>query len=292
MKPILYGIKYVLQHLIFKADIPLICGLVLTNKCNLHCRHCRVADRGTQDLYFEEITNVIDSFYRDGGRCLYLEGGEPFLWQDGQYRLDDIVDYAHRTGIFTVIIYTNGTIPITTSADTVFVSVDGLEKTHNFLRGNTFSRIMGNIQESHHPSIFVNYTINNCNKDEIEDFCEYADHVKQIRSVFFYFHTPYYGQDELYIEPAERNQILQRLLVCKRKYGILNSQAGLRSAMRNDWTRPLSICTVYEKGCFYKCCRYPDNPQLCQNCGYLSYAEIDQTLKLKPSAIVNALKYF
>jgi Fe-coproporphyrin III synthase len=292
MKPILYGIKYVIQRLMFKTDTPLICGLVLTNKCNLHCRHCRVADRGTKDLCFEEITKVIDSFYRDGGRCLYLEGGEPFLWQDGQHGIEDIVEYAHGIGIFTVIIYTNGTLPIATSADTVFVSVDGLEKTHNFLRGNTFTRIMGNIQESNHPSIFVNYTINNRNKDEIEDFCEYADRVRQIRSVFFYFHTPYYGRDELYVESTERNQILRRLLVCKRKNGILNSRAGLKSAMRNDWTRPLGICTVYEKGCFYKCCRYPDNPELCQNCGYLSYAEIDQTLKLKPSAIVNALKYF
>jgi len=95
MKPILYGIKYVIQRLIFKADVPLICGLVLTNKCNLHCRHCRVADRGAQDLCFEEITKVIDSFYRDGGRCLYLEGGEPFLWQDGQHGIEDIVEYAH-----------------------------------------------------------------------------------------------------------------------------------------------------------------------------------------------------
>ena len=30
----------------------------------------------------------------------------------------------------------------------------------------------------------------------------------------------------------------------------------------------------------------------CKDCGYLSYAEIDQTLKLKPGAITNALKYF
>jgi Fe-coproporphyrin III synthase len=159
MKPVLYGIRYVMQRLLFKADIPLICGLVLTNKCNLHCRHCRIADRGALDLCFEEITRVIDSFYRDGGRCLYLEGGEPFLWRDRQYKLEDIVEYAHGIGFFTVIIYTNGTIPITTSADTVFVSIDGLEKTHNFLRGNTFTRIMGNIQESRHSSIYVNYTI-------------------------------------------------------------------------------------------------------------------------------------
>ena len=41
-----------------------------------------------------------------------------------------------------------------------------------------------------------------------------------------------------------------------------------------------------------ECCRYSDDPELCRHCGYLSYAEIDQTLKLKPSAVLNALKYF
>jgi hypothetical protein len=72
----------------------------------------------------------------------------------------------------------------------------------------------------------------------------------------------------------------------------LNSRAGLNSALRNQWKRPLDICSVYEQGAIYECCRYPDDPELCQQCGYLSYAEIDQTLKLKPSAIYNALKYF
>jgi len=54
----------------------------------------------------------------------------------------------------------------------------------------------------------------------------------------------------------------------------------------------LSICQIYEGGKRYSCCRFPDNQELCKNCGYLSYAEIDQVLKLKPSAIRNAIKYF
>jgi hypothetical protein len=54
----------------------------------------------------------------------------------------------------------------------------------------------------------------------------------------------------------------------------------------------MDVCSVYEKGAVYTCCRYSDDPELCQQCGYLSYAEIDQTLKMKPSAIYNALKYF
>lgn len=292
MKPIIYGFNYIINHQIFKRNTPLICGLVVTNKCNLRCRHCRVVKRKSDVLSFEEITTVINSFYKQGGRSLYLEGGEPFIWRDGQYTLEDIVEYSHRIGFFTSIIYTNGTFPLKTSADTVFISIDGLQKTYDFLRGETFNRIMKNIHESQHPSLYINYTINNYNKDEIQEFCEYINKENQIQGIFFYFHTPYYGFDDLYLDRNKRDEILYQLLGYKKKYKILNSQAGLKSAIRNDWKRPLDICHIYENGKIYKCCRFPGNPELCQNCGYLSYAEINQTLKLKPSAILNALKYY
>ena len=292
MKQMIYGITYIINRQIFKKNTPLIAGLTLTNKCNLRCRHCRVTDRKSEDLSFQEAITILDSFYKEGGRTVYLQGGEPFIWHDGQHKLEDVTKYAHKKGFLTTIIYTNGTIPLETSADTVFISVDGLKETHDYIRGKTFDRIMENIRISQHPSLFINFTINNYNKDEIEDFTRYIDKINQIRGIFFYFHTPYYGYDDLYIKPAERNEIIGRLLTLKRKYKILNSQAGLTSVLNNDWKRPLDICRVYEKGEVYECCRYPGNPQLCQNCGYLSYAEVDQTLKLKPSSIINALKYF
>jgi len=245
-----------------------------------------------KDQSYEEIITVLNSFYKEGGRNLYIEGGEPLIWHDRQYNIEDIVTYSHKIGYLTTVIYTNGTIPIKTSADTVFISIDGLQKTHDFLRGETFNKIMKNIRESRHPSLYINYTINNCNKDEIEEFCKHINKINQIQSIFFYFHTPYYGYDDLYIDPIERNEILLKLLNYKKKYKILNSRAGLKSAFNNDWKRPLDICRVYEKGNMYKCCRFPGDSELCKNCGYLSYAEINQTLKLKPSAILNALKYF
>ena len=130
-----YGLTYLIGHHVLGKDPPLIRGLVLTNRCNLRCRHCRVDARGPMDLDFAEVTAAIDAFHREGGRCLYLEGGEPFLWHDGPHRLDDVVDYAHGLGFLTVVVYTNGTLPIRTSADTVFVSVDGLRDTHDALRG-------------------------------------------------------------------------------------------------------------------------------------------------------------
>ncbi len=292
MKAPLYGIKYVLNHYLLRKPMPLIRGLVLTNRCNLRCQHCRLDERAPNDLDFEEVVAAIDAFHGEGGRCLYLEGGEPFLWHDGRHGLNDVVDYAHGIGFLTVVIYTNGTHPIGTSADTVFVSMDGLRATHDALRGESFDRIVGNIQDSAHASLYINYTINNRNKDEIRAFCEYVQGMERIRGIFFYFHTPYYGRDALYIEPEEKHRILQDLLRLRKHYRILNSRAGLHAALRNDWKRPVDACSVYEKGAVYRCCRYSDDPALCQECGYLSYAEIEQVLKMKPSAILSALQYF
>ena len=292
MKQMMYGIKYVIDHQIFRKKTPLIAGLALTNKCNLRCQHCSVTDLETKDLSFEETVNILDSFYKEGGRSVYLEGGEPFIWNDEKYGIEDIVEHAHNIGFLTVVIYTNGTIPIETSADTVFISVDGLKETHDVLRGKTFDRIMENIRESAHPSLFINHTINNSNKDEIEEFCEHISKIDQIQGIFFYLHTPYYGHDDLYIDPDERKKVILKLLDYKRKYKILNSRAGLKSALKNDWKRPLDICRVFDKDGEYKCCRFYKDFELCENCGYLSYAEIDQTLKLKPSAILSAIQYF
>ena len=287
-----FGLAYLVGHHVLRKDPPLIRGLVLTNRCNLHCQHCRVSERDPMDLSFAEVTAAVDAFYREGGRCLYLEGGEPFLWRDGSHPLDDIVAYAHGVGYLTVVVYTNGTLPLRTSADTVFVSVDGLQATHDALRGASFERIMGSIRESPHPSLFINSTINSRNKDELRAFCDYVEGVKKVRGVFFYLHTPYYGHDALELGSAERQRVLKELLSLCGSYRILNSRAGLQSALRNAWARPLKACSVYEEGVVYECCRYAGDPELCRQCGYLSYAEIDQVLKLRPSAIANALKYF
>ena len=292
MKHLIFGLKYLAKYWISEISTPLICGLVLHNKCNLRCRHCTLINRPAASMSFDEAVKVIDSFYTDGGRCLYLEGCEPFIWHDNSYSTDDIVSYAKKKGYHAVIIYTNGTHSIESGADTVFVSVDGFQESHDRLRGKTFNLIIKNIINSSHPSIYINYTINTLNKDEIAGFCEYVNRIKQIKGTFFYFHTPYYGYDDLYLDMETKSQILAVLLKLKRRYNILNSAAGLKSAIRNDWKKDLDICKVYENGTYYKCCRENNGCELCGKCGYLSYAEIDQTLKLKPGAIINALKYF
>ncbi|MBN2480419.1 MAG: radical SAM protein [Bacteroidales bacterium] len=292
MRQIIFGIKYLADYWIFRNRKPLICGLVLHNRCNLRCRHSTIVDRPAATMRFEEAVQVVDSFYAEGGRCLYLEGGEPFIWKDKTYVMEDIVAHAKKRGYLAVIIYTNGTHPLASCADTIFVSVDGLQSTHDSLRGKSFYAIMANIRNSSHPSIYINYTINTLNKDDVADFCEYTDTIPQINGTFFYFHTPYYGYDDLFLNTEVKNEVLSRLLKLKARYKILNSASGLKSAFRNDWQKNLDICRIYEDGKYYSCCRENNDGAVCKECGYLSYAEIDQTLKLKPGAIINALKYF
>ena len=220
MNHLLYGIKYVANYWMTGKTGPLICGLVLHNKCNLRCRHCTVIDRPASAVTFEEAMNVIDEFYLENGRCLYLEGGEPFTWKDHSYRMEDVVNYAQGKGYYTVIVYTNGMHELESNADTIFVSIDGLQSTHDYLRGKSFDRIICNIQQSSHPSIFINYTINSVNKDDIVPFCEYIDDIPGVNGIFFYFHTPYYGLDELYLDPTERKVILEQIIGLKKNYKI------------------------------------------------------------------------
>jgi MoaA/NifB/PqqE/SkfB family radical SAM enzyme len=256
------------------------------------CLHCRITDRPDESLTFDNAKRVLDSFYNEGGRTVYFEGGESFLWRDGNYHLEDVVRYARDKGYFATVIYTKGTFPLETLADTVFVSVDGLKQTNDHLRGHSFDRVMDNIKSSYHPSLYVNFTINSLNRNEILDFCDYINNIHNIKGIFFYFHSTYYGYDNLYLERDQRDEILKMLIRNKRKYKILNSYAGLKSALKNDWERPLGICRIYEGDKIFMCCRFNGNEELCVNCGYLSYAGINQALKFKPIAIWNALKYF
>jgi len=292
MKPFFYGAKYLLHYWTAKKPKPLICGLVLHNNCNLNCKHCKIIDRPEYKMSYKEATEVINRFYSKGGRCLYLEGGEPTIWEDHPYTMEDIVSYAQKKGYYSVIIYTNGLSKLNSQANTIFVSVDGLKQTHDELRGTSFDKIMHNIQTSAHPSIYINYTINSVNYTEVEKFCSHISKIPQIKGIFFYLHTPYYGYDHFYLDGYTRNEILHTLIQLKKQYPILNSKAGLRSAIRNDWKKNSSICTVYENGKYYNCCRESMNRKVCKDCGYLSYAEIHETIKLKPGAIINALKYF
>ena len=70
----------------------------ILTRCNLNCRHCAVANIRRTDYPMSRVSADMADLYRRGCRILFLYGGEPFLWRDGDLRLVDLVAEARRIG--------------------------------------------------------------------------------------------------------------------------------------------------------------------------------------------------
>ena len=109
--------------------------------------------------------------------------------------------------------------------------------------------------------------------------------------VMFYFHTPYYGYDELYLDRDERGPLIDRLMDCARAgLPVLNSRAGLRALRSGKWPRPLPIASVLDVDGESVCCRATDD--VCEDCGYAVCTELTELQRLRPSAVRAMLKYW
>lgn len=295
LKYLVHGGAYFVRRRILRQKIPFIGGLVLNESCNLACSHCRVGKQASResDASFADICRGIDALYGRGVRNLAITGGEPFFWQSENGDVRDVIHYARDKGFHAISIYTNGTLPFDCDADTVFVSLDGVAETNDALRGcHTFTQVMRNLEASTHPNIVVNFTINSMNCSEIGAICMMVQRHPKLAGIFFYFHTPYYGTDELFQTLEQKRLIVDEIRQLKRDgFPIFNSTASLNAFYSDTWKRPSDLCIVYSQGAFFTCCRSVGNDEACRNCGYLGYSELQEILKLKPSAILAGLRY-
>jgi len=109
--------------------------VLMTDRCNLRCRHCYIGNGLYQDLSFEQIQKIIKEFEEIQGLRLLLSGGEPLLhpyfWQ-----VNDILrDYAIRS-----VLLSNGTLISRDVARRLRVheaqiSLDGMKEGHDSIRG-------------------------------------------------------------------------------------------------------------------------------------------------------------
>ncbi|MDD3313622.1 radical SAM protein [Pseudodesulfovibrio sp.] len=287
-----WAATYGLKTKILRRDIPFIGGLVLNDSCNLHCAQCRVANTGRADLTFDQALGGLYRFREMGIRSVAITGGEPFHWTDGERRLEDVVKAARTLGFLAVAIYTNGTYPIESSADAIMLGMDGGRDATRRLRSDVFDRVMENVRRSNHRNIHINFTINAKNRLELDRFLEMVEAEPHLGGVFFNFHTPYYGKDELFLGREERVAIARRLVSLKRHGSpILNSRAALRAYIHDEWKRPSTVCQTFSKGKIYPCCRENANPAACRHCGYLGYLEVLQVVNWSPSAILEGFNY-
>ena len=81
---------------------PIVGSLIVTDRCNLACAHCAVANLRRVNYPFPRLQADLRSMYAQGVRILFLYGGEPFLWRDGDRHLADVVAEARRIGFLLV----------------------------------------------------------------------------------------------------------------------------------------------------------------------------------------------
>lgn len=287
-----WAVAFWVRVRLLRQERAFIAGFVLNESCNLRCKQCRSPGRDLPDPTADEVLEGLRALAARGIRNLAIEGGEPFLWRDRERDLEWVVAQARELGFKAIAVYTNGTLPLRTSADVVFVSVDGVGEVHDRLRGCSYERAMANIDARTHPNVFVNATLNSVNADSIAPFLTEMERHPGIRKVFFFLHTPYYGRDELYLPADRRQAVLEEVLRLKRSgRRIANSTACLRGVLRGEWRGPSSLCCVWTRGKIIRCCRAIDTPGVCADCGYLGYPELDYILKLRPSALWEALGY-
>lgn len=134
----------------------------------------------------------MQAMYNEGIRILFFCGGETFLWEDSGKNIRDLVKEAKEIGFLIVNIVTNGTIELDLpDVDIIFLSLDGLENNHNFIRGNTFDTILKNVEKENNSNICVYMAVNNKNLSDIEGVCRLVKENKNLKSISFNLHTPY-----------------------------------------------------------------------------------------------------
>jgi MoaA/NifB/PqqE/SkfB family radical SAM enzyme len=275
-----------------RQPAPLIYGIAVTDGCNLACRGCRVANTGRRAMTWDELIVTMQNARRRGFCELYFSGGEPRLWRDGPHTLEHAIAQAKRLGFFHVHLYTNGTLGLDTAADLVWVSMDGLPGTFERRRGDHFHQVERAVRAGQHPKVAVIYVVDRNTADGIEPFLRWVRETRfPVLGVMFYFHTPYYGRDELFLAAAERAPIIDRLLGCLRTgLPVLNSRAGLLALKSGSWPRRLPVAYVADVDGEYVCCRAPDD--VCPDCGYAACTELTEFQRLRPSALLGMLRYW
>jgi MoaA/NifB/PqqE/SkfB family radical SAM enzyme len=283
---------FVWRFVVLRRPEPLIYGIALTDRCNLACRGCRISNTGRGDMAWEQVVTAMRSAWARGFRELYFSGGEPMLWRDADRTLTDTIAEAKRIGFFHVHVYTNGLQGLETTADLIWVSMDGLPGIFERRRGDYFWQVEQIVRAASHPKVAIIYVIDRNTAEGIEPFLRWVHETKfPVIGVMFYFHTPYYGRDELFLDAQERAPIIDRLLGCiHARLPVINSRAGLLALKSGDWPRRFPVASVIDVDGESVCCRASD--MVCADCGYAACTELTEFQRLRPSALLGMMRYW
>lgn len=178
-------VVYIKHREVIGLSAPLKISLNFTKKCNLRCKHCLTSadERDKNELTTEDFFRLIDEMKKVGTFFITFGGGEPLLRDD----LFEVMEHG-RKNFIAVSLVTNGTLITKEIAqrlnkldlDTITISVDGLEKNHEFIRGKgTFWKTVKGLKILREycktAKLAIRFTVNNKNVGECQDVIKLAE---------------------------------------------------------------------------------------------------------------------
>lgn len=285
-----FGLSTVLFH---RRD-PIVGSLIVTDRCNLACRHCAVANLRKVDYPFATLQQDLRRLRAQGVRILLLYGGEPLLWHDGTRTLRDVIAEARSLGFGWVGVVTNGTRGVDLpEADLVLVSLDGTREHHDAIRGRTYDRILAAIETATTPNLCLYMAVNRENVDDVEDVARLATALPAVRGVSYNLHTPYPGTEALTLDPGQRRDVCERITALIRDgYPVVNLAAALPRVADRSAPRPCPQCVVVEDGEQWTCGRCSEIPGLCEQCGFTFAAELSLLFRGDPAVLAEVVRRY
>lgn len=289
-----YFARFGVKTILFGAKKPILGTVIVTDRCNLSCRHCSVNNITALIHPYGQIKDEMQALYHMGVRILFFCGGETFLWQDGEKDLRYLVAEAKRMGFLIVNVVTNGTYPLDLpEADLILLSLDGDRERHNAIRGDTYDAILENIQNAASDNICLYMAINQINKGAIRDVCLTARDTKNVRAVSFNFHTPYPDTRELALSREEKAaccQVIEQMM--KEGAPVFNLKSAFPYLIDNRFPTPCRQCVVMENGKVSICGRCIEVEGLCSQCGYFFVAEYTLLFRGNVRIILDMLRTY
>jgi len=289
---------YFLRTRLLGQRLPLLASFKLTYRCNLACRACPFHQRGVgpgSHMNWDTAVSRLRELSRRGCRLIVFEGGEPLIWQDSGYGVDELLLVAQKLFLRTAVT-TNGTFELNRPADILWVSIDGLPETHDRLRSQSFARVRENLMAARHKKILVHHTINRENRTELKGLLDLLAGIPSVGGMTLQFFYPYgRGEDDLRLSPAERREAVRGAQDLKRQgYPILNSAGSLRDMVENRWTcRDSLLINVDPDGTVTQGCYAKSRGQVrCDQCGFTPVAEAVGALNLRPGSLVSGWRTF
>ena len=274
---------------------PLQTVVFISDRCNLKCKHCNIYAKGAFiTKSYEQIKEELEYSYKLGSRFVDFEGGEPTLWIDEEGRnLNSLIRLAKEMGFFSATVTTNAVKPFGDSeADSIWVSLDGLGKYHDAIRGEgVFDRLVENIAKSGYKNLSVNMVVNSINYKSLDETIEFVKNNPHIKSISINFHTPYEGTEGLMLDWDKRIEAIDKVISYKRKgYPIMNSVSGLKLMRHNKFKKYCWVSNfILVDGTRLEECA-GSLAGVCDRCGFCMAGEMHSVMTLKPDTIFAGLK--